>query len=236
LFQRPVFKCPSARAGLEATILLVGGWLYGHAVVLILLGQHDARFLSEDGPIENGTAAVLVAGAVLALARGSRSGGRRDWRGLATGLFLAVVLVFGAGEELSWGQRMLGYASPAFFQEMNSHGEVTLHNLVFGWFRLNFHVFGPPMVLATLLWAFCANRAVKARPAFRRIVRSWDLPVPRLRHAWLLVLVLVAEVALGLVELADIGVTSTQEHSEFAACVIGLCVLVNRQEATPEES
>lgn len=45
-------------------------------------------------------------------------------------LALALILLFGAGEEISWGQRILGFETPDFLQE-NEQEEFTVHNLPF---------------------------------------------------------------------------------------------------------
>ena len=44
-------------------------------------------------------------------------------------LLLAVVMFFGAGEEISWGQRILGYNTPESMKQANVQGEFTIHNL-----------------------------------------------------------------------------------------------------------
>ncbi|MGH7410860.1 MAG: hypothetical protein ACREJ6_07370 [Candidatus Methylomirabilis sp.] len=44
-------------------------------------------------------------------------------------VLLALGTFFVAMEEISWGQRIVGFASPAFFAESTLQGEITLHNL-----------------------------------------------------------------------------------------------------------
>ena len=44
-------------------------------------------------------------------------------------LLLAIVMFFGAGEELSWGQRIFEFATPNVIKEHNVQGEFTFHNL-----------------------------------------------------------------------------------------------------------
>ncbi len=44
-------------------------------------------------------------------------------------LLLALVMFFGAGEEISWGQRILGYDTPESIKQANVQGEFTIHNL-----------------------------------------------------------------------------------------------------------
>jgi hypothetical protein len=48
------------------------------------------------------------------------------WSALA----LALFCVFVAGEEISWGQRLLGFRPPNFFLEKNFQQEANLHNLL----------------------------------------------------------------------------------------------------------
>lgn len=42
---------------------------------------------------------------------------------------LALLFFLGAGEEISWGQRILGIETPPELAEINAQGETTLHNL-----------------------------------------------------------------------------------------------------------
>ncbi len=44
-------------------------------------------------------------------------------------LLFALMYFFAAGEEISWGQRILNFSSPAFFAANNAQGEFNLHNL-----------------------------------------------------------------------------------------------------------
>ncbi len=43
-------------------------------------------------------------------------------------LALALILLFGGLEEISWGQRIFGFETPAFMQH-NEQGELSIHNL-----------------------------------------------------------------------------------------------------------
>lgn len=44
-------------------------------------------------------------------------------------LGLAVLFLFGAGEEISWGQRILGFQTPEQLSQVNRQEEFNLHNL-----------------------------------------------------------------------------------------------------------
>ena len=103
--------------------LLLGSW------VAVMLWQGRASsvwysaFMQEDRAVEWGTAfAFALAGVaffVLSVA------GKR-WGDGAVALFCFVA----AGEEISWGQRLLGYLPSETFLERNAQQEANLHNLV----------------------------------------------------------------------------------------------------------
>jgi hypothetical protein len=44
-------------------------------------------------------------------------------------LVLALLFVFGTGEEISWGQRIFGIGTPDALSESNRQGELNLHNV-----------------------------------------------------------------------------------------------------------
>lgn len=44
-------------------------------------------------------------------------------------LFLSIILFFGSGEEISWGQRLIGFETPASIKEKNVQWEFNFHNL-----------------------------------------------------------------------------------------------------------
>lgn len=51
-------------------------------------------------------------------------------------LILFIGLIFVAGEEISWGQRILGIETPESYKQINQQNEITLHNINFIHFNL----------------------------------------------------------------------------------------------------
>ncbi len=111
-------------------------WLFWAPVVvsvLLPILRLDKRIwravLREDGPIEWATAMLFAVafvaglGAALALFKS-----RRRWEA-ALYLAFALVMFFCAGEEISWGQRILGFETPDALREINRQDEFTLHNI-----------------------------------------------------------------------------------------------------------
>jgi hypothetical protein len=83
----------------------------------------------EDGPIEWAQFVLFGAGAAGAVlvARRLRHRHLATWALLY--LLAASGLFFVAGEEISWGQRVLGFETPEQLEEINSQGESTVHNV-----------------------------------------------------------------------------------------------------------
>ncbi|HEX6144786.1 MAG TPA: hypothetical protein VFZ01_18865 [Geminicoccaceae bacterium] len=120
-----MFRDPSSYTGIAAAPVIL--W----AASVLIAATYSAPFrmlASEDGPIETAQAAVLVGCALLsacialALHRRNRSG----WSVLYA--CLAAACLWTAGEEISWGQRLFGLATPEWLAH-NRQGEANLHNL-----------------------------------------------------------------------------------------------------------
>ena len=132
----------------------------------------------EDGLVEWLTAILQLSSGLLfalALRRGFQLGVLGNAR---EGLFLAALslaLIFTAGEEISWGQRLFGFATPDALVQINQQQEFNLHNLG----ALHYWKDGIA-ALATLGWGVILPVAVVfSRPLARLCQRVW-LPVPPL--------------------------------------------------------
>ena len=83
----------------------------------------------EDRLVENLTAVwYLCAGVLFFVVAGF------EQRGMARGIYILVgiALVFIAGEEISWGQRIIGYATPDYLLDINDQEEFNVHNISSG--------------------------------------------------------------------------------------------------------
>ena len=85
-------------------------------------------FAREDGIFENLTAIYLLAASVVFVAVFIRFR-KSSW--LLKLSYLGLVLLFfvGAGEEISWGERVFKWNDHNYIRDMNVQGELTLHNL-----------------------------------------------------------------------------------------------------------
>lgn len=95
----------------------------------------------EDGLIESGTVVVYLLAAGLFIATG-----RRISQPALVRWLLAALLVFIAGEELNWGQRIFGIETPEAISRHNVQRELSVHNLTA--FHGNNRAFGLLFVFA----------------------------------------------------------------------------------------
>jgi hypothetical protein len=113
-----------------AKALLVLPLVAGFVVVASRLDKGLFRALTgEDGVLEWLQVACYATAAAFGLVTGVRllRSGRR-WQGLWF-LALAAGCAFVTGEEVAWGQRILGIETPEALEAINDQDEVTLHNI-----------------------------------------------------------------------------------------------------------
>ena len=123
----------------------LGSWLLLVAMYAVVILCYPASFAIdadrfrrlgwEGGAIETTGAALFLLASVGFLALFIRSSvvensffGRRTRRNVFFGL-LAVIMFISFGEEISWGQRVLGFETPQFLAGLNAQNETNLHNI-----------------------------------------------------------------------------------------------------------
>ena len=113
-----------------AWLLAIGPLALAALVVLTALVRPVYRvIINEDGIVEWLQVLVLIGLVIAGLALGARlwRSGHRAWA-IVFGV-AALGAIFIAGEEISWGQRILGFATPGDLEDINDQGETTLHNI-----------------------------------------------------------------------------------------------------------
>jgi len=99
---------------------------------MLLIGyfapDHYQMLMQEDRPVEWTTVWLFLAAGVIGLRNSIRH--RRIFDGL-----VALFCLFIAGEEISWGQRLLGFYPPEYFLAHNFQQEANIHNLPGSFFK-----------------------------------------------------------------------------------------------------
>ena len=105
--------------------LLPAAWI----VLMLLVGRFASdryyMLMQEDRLIEWMTVGLFFAAGTIGMYHAVKQ--RRIFDGL-----VALFCLFVAGEEFSWGQRLLGFSSPEYFLGSNVQQELTVHNMVQG--------------------------------------------------------------------------------------------------------
>jgi hypothetical protein len=113
-----------------AWILAAGPILFAALVALTAIDRPLYRFfINEDALVEWIQFGTLVALVPLGMAIAARLWRRRERSFAIVFALAAVAAMFIAGEEISWGQRLLGWATPADLALLNNQGETNIHNI-----------------------------------------------------------------------------------------------------------
>lgn len=182
--------------------------------------NHDAfrhEFVIEDGFIEWCTVIILFSTMIVCLKRYWRLRGKRSRLFQGVTLLLAFFCLFGAGEEISWGQRIFGLETPEYLKERNAQGELGLHNLVIEVdgeeVKLNKLIFGTGLAIALSIYLFIATPLYRTRRPVTNFFNAIAAPMPRnYQIAGYLLVVAVVEL---LVDSSKRG-----EMTEFAGSII----------------
>ena len=142
--------------------------------LLLTIDPHGYRdLLREDGPVESLTAVAYLLAAALLFAAAWVEKRRLPRFILAAG---GIAMAFIAGEELSWGQRILGFATPDYLF-LSRDRPADIHNQI----SIYLHASLP---FTILLWAVTATALFSGRTAFFGV----PLPSPPLMLALLAIL------------------------------------------------
>jgi len=163
--------------GLGVTILF-GIWM------AIVADQEifQTYITTEDGVLESFTSIMLFATFALSVARIVKLRASRSGWFIATTTLIAVLMLFGAGEEISWGQRIFGWQSGDTFQEMNRQGETNLHNLEINGVNINKVIFGQGLTLFLILYYLILPQLYKRNARVAAFFDRLYVPVPKVHH------------------------------------------------------
>jgi hypothetical protein len=182
--------------------VLLKAFLYTLALVHVLLailwsythpGLYQA-YTTEDGYIELTTAFLLLMTSFLCLYK-ALSGKRR--MPVVFFSLAAVVFFFGFGEEISWGQRIFGFATPQELQKINTQEEFSFHNIHIRDISLNRLVFSSGLYTGVFLYFLAFPVLYRRKTWFRNLIDQIGLPIP---STTLSILYLVAFFSLLLIE------------------------------------
>lgn len=163
--------------GLSALVLAA------KVVWIELDGATVSRYHEEDEIFENLTALFFGLGGVFLIVTAFRTPFLRG-RGPAAYFLtvsLALLLIFLAGEEISWGQRIIGIETPELIRERNLNEEINIHNLWFIEEKIQISLIIFSLVIGVFLPAIAMTRFG------RQLMHKFCCPAPPWPYAILFV-------------------------------------------------
>ena len=185
------------------------------------------RISSEGGVSEYGTAIAYLLTSVFAYPIA-----RQFWRqnekflGFAYGFLTLAAFVVGM-EEISWGQRLIGFEEPQFWSEHNLQSEFTLHNLSFYQHNILNQSFVAVGFIGSFSWLALRYWQTKQSNKSNKIDWSYILPDWSISPFFYPVL-LFYPIYLTVIDEWDFLAHHDQEHCEFVMSLgILLFVIIN---------
>jgi len=143
----------------------------------------EQNFAVEDGLIEYLTALMLLLGSLLSFKRLFNKRLSRNFYWLITTSMIAIAFLFGAGEEISWGQRIFEVETNEFFNEYNAQQEINLHNLVVGETKINKLIFGQLLTIFLIIYLIVVPVLFRKYKTFNNLIKKFGVPVAKTHHA-----------------------------------------------------
>ena len=137
-------------------------------------------YLGEDGIVEWLTVGGLLAGAFVCFIRFIAFFKTKSWWFLVITFALGLLLFMAAGEEISWGQRILGIQSSEYFLKNNAQGETNIHNLVVNGVKINKLVFSTILIAVLGIYLVVIPILYKTNKAVKNFMDNSGVPIPRL--------------------------------------------------------
>lgn len=190
--------------------------MIGASIALINPVYFTTVAAKEDGPIEWLTVIALALSFLVCVHRIVTLKAQKNWVFIGVWSFLALFTFFGAGEEISWGQRIFGIESSEWFKQNNAQAETNLHNLVVEGKKVNKIIFSMALGLALMTYLFVFSVAYRKSDRFKNFCEYFSVPIAQWHQvaAWVMV-ALVAEVLIK-------GVGRSSELFESAAAFVFL--------------
>ncbi|MCW8930405.1 MAG: hypothetical protein OQL19_09225 [Gammaproteobacteria bacterium] len=195
-----------------------------YASVFTLIGfawsyiDHDSfksYFVVEDGFTEWSTVVFLLIGLFVCVRRVWLLKNERSFLFLFMTSLLALFFFFGAGEEISWGQRIFDVESSEFFVQNNAQGETNLHNLMVGDTKLNKVIFGRGIGILLFLYLAVLIPLYRKKDSVKQFVDKFAVPIAQNYQ-------IVAYVVLLILVQVIMASSKKGEMLEFAGSVIFL--------------
>lgn len=146
------------------------------------LHYYQAVYTREDGFVEWLTVIALLLGSGTCFYRAKILSKFRSGTFVFGLIVLGFLFLFGAGEEISWGQRIFDWQVPVFFQKHNSQGETNLHNLVVNGVKINKLIFGLILGICVAFYFLILPVLYRKFEKIQKLIDRFAIPIPKNSH------------------------------------------------------
>jgi hypothetical protein len=139
-------------------------------------------FAQEDGFAEYGTAFILGCICLFLTTRLFKLWPFKPalWKIGVIGM--ALIFLFGAGEEISWGQRIFDLESSEYFKQNNAQQETNLHNMVVGETKINKLIFSQVLTVILVIYLLILPVLYRKIESIKKLVETFGVPIPQWKH------------------------------------------------------
>jgi len=133
-----------------------------------------SRLIAEDGIVEYASAVFWALAALMMLVatvKSSRKIDAAEFKPLPS-VILLIFFVVCAGEEISWGQRLIGIETPDLLKAINVQDELNLHNIG------SISVFSNAFFFLSVLFFFGLPYARSRSEMASHLIESFSIPFP----------------------------------------------------------
>jgi len=152
---------------------------------------YENNFAVEDGLVEYGTAFMLLISGIIMIRRFLFIGRYKRFKWKLTVIIIAVLFVFAAGEEISWGQRIFDVESSEFFKENNAQQEMNLHNLVVGKTKINKLIFSKLLTGVLVIYLLILPILYVKLSWVKNLITDFGVPIVKYHHTIIFILITV---------------------------------------------
>jgi len=143
------------------------------------LAYFESVIVADDGPFQIIIFCTILFASIMCFYRASIL---KPFRGsLFSGcqVVLGIIFFCFAMDEISWMQRIFNFATPAFFLEHNTRGQMNIHHLVIYGFNINNLVFTLNIKILATLYFLILPFLYTRRPRVKNFVNRFAIPLPR---------------------------------------------------------
>lgn len=173
---------PITRTDIYGYILLLTAFGIGIYYAYTDPAYFNEQYAQEDGPIEYATTFMLLCISLLCFARfiSLYKHKKIGWKIGVLGF--ALLFLFGAGEEVSWGQRIFDIESSDYFKEFNLQGETNIHNIIVGDIKINQLIFSQILTGVLIIYLLVLPLLYRAKNSIQKLTTTFAIPIPRWHH------------------------------------------------------